>query len=218
MRELVIFGDSQFAERLYQYIKLENQARIIAFTQEKQYITRNNIEGIPVIDFDDLHTIDNKFEILIAVGYSMMNDLRRKIYNLCESKGYPITTYISSRALIYTKSIADGNFISPGVIIGPNTRIGTGNFFESGVILSHDNVIGDFNYFSSNSVFGGFTEVGDNSFFGLNSTIKDNIQIENYTIVGSASNVLKSVEEEGSVLVGNPAKKICGKFSKDLRL
>ena len=57
MRNLVIFGDTQYAERLYKYIVLEGVDRVIAFTQEKNFVSRKSIQGIPVMNFGELHYI-----------------------------------------------------------------------------------------------------------------------------------------------------------------
>ena len=54
MRNLVIFGDTHFSERLYKYIEIEKKDHVIAFTQEKEFITRNDLLGVPVIPFEKL--------------------------------------------------------------------------------------------------------------------------------------------------------------------
>lgn len=54
MENFVIFGDSPFAERMFSYIKIEGIAKVKAFTQEKNYIHREYIDGIKVIPFDEL--------------------------------------------------------------------------------------------------------------------------------------------------------------------
>ena len=38
MRNLIIFGDTPFAERLFKYISIEAKDKIIAFTQEKSFV------------------------------------------------------------------------------------------------------------------------------------------------------------------------------------
>lgn len=219
MRNIVIFGDTKFSERLYEYISLEQIDKVIAFTQESKYINRKDIKRIPVIPFEDLSQLlpNTEFEIILGIGYSGMNTLRENIYNICKLKKYKIGTYISSKAIVYTSLIGDGNFICPGTILGPNVSIGNGNFFESGVVLSHDNVICDFNYFSTNVVIGGSTNIGNNNFFGLNSTIKNSLNIQDKNIIGSASNLLYSIRESNGVYVGNPCKKI-NKYSYECKI
>lgn len=54
MQDIVIFGDSQYAERIYTYIRAENRLNVLAFTNERKFITRKSIFGIPVVPFENL--------------------------------------------------------------------------------------------------------------------------------------------------------------------
>lgn len=54
MRNLIIFGDTSFAERLSLYIEAEKIDKVIGFTQERQFISRKEINGLPIIPFEDL--------------------------------------------------------------------------------------------------------------------------------------------------------------------
>lgn len=214
MRNLVIFGDTSYAERLYIYIAREGLDRVIAFTQEKDFVSRKSIQGIPVLNFEDIRdSLQDKFEIILGIGYTKMNQLKAKILKKCKNLNYPVGSYISRNAIVYSDDIGEGTFIAPGAIIGPGCIIGIGNYLASAVVLSHDNIIGDYNFFSTNSVFGGFAQVNNNCFFGLHSTIKDGISINDNNLIGSGANVLKSIDYIGGVFVGNPAKQLLNKDS-----
>lgn len=213
MRNLVIFGDTPFAERLFKYIHIEAKDRVIAFTQERDYITQNTLQGLPVLPFEDLGELEQEFEIILGIGYTKMNLLKAQIYSMCESKGYKVATYISSNAVVYTDEIQDGCFIAPGALVGPGCKLGKGNYLASSVVLSHDNTFGNFNFLSTNAVFGGFSRVEDHCFFGLHSTIKDDVIVASHSLIGSAANVLQSIPQMGMVFVGNPARPLKGKES-----
>lgn len=213
MRNLIIFGDTPFSERLFKYIEFEGKDRVIAFTQEKNYISKFKLHGLPVLAFEELKSVNQDFEIILGIGYTRMNKLKQKIYCMCKRNDYKVATYISTNALVYTKDIQDGCFIAPGVLVGPGCIIGAGNYLASSVVLSHDNILGNFNFLSTNAVFGGFSKVEDNCFFGLNSTIKDGIIIASNTLVGAAANVLRTISSVGGVYVGNPARQLLEKES-----
>lgn len=219
MRNLVIFGDSQFAERLYKYIALEKVDQVLAFTQEQDFITRSEIQGLPVIPFESLSSeLKGDYEVIIGIGYSGMNRLRQSVYNKCVASGAKVASYISINAVVYSEHVSEGNFICPGAIIGPDVRMGVCNFVASGTIFSHDNEIGNFNFFSTNAVLGGFAKIGDNCFLGLHSTIRDGITIADRTLVGAAANVLESIDIDGGVYIGNPAVKLIHKESVNTTL
>lgn len=213
MRNLIIFGDTTFAERLFKYISFEGIDKVIAFTQEQNFISKRELQGLPVIPFENLGNLNKEFEIVIGIGYTQMNKLKKKVYDLCANNGYKVATYISTNATIYTDDIQEGCFLAPGAVVGPGCKLGKANFLASSVVLSHDNEIGDFNYISTNAVFGGFSKVKDNCFFGLHCTIKDGINIASNNLFGSAANVLKSVNISGGVFVGNPARQLVNKES-----
>lgn len=204
MRNLIIFSDTTFAERLFKYISFEGRDKVIAFTQEQNFISKRELQGLPVIPFEDLETLNSEFEIVIGIGYTQMNNLKKKVYDLCVNKGYKVATYISTNAMVYTNDIQEGCFLAPGAIVGPGCKLGKANFLASSAVLSHDNEIGNFNYISTNAVFGGFSKVKDNCFFGLHSTIQDGIDIASNNLFGSAVNVLKSVNTSGGGICRQP--------------
>lgn len=219
MRNLIIFGDTPFAERLYKYITIEGKDKVIAFTQEKNFITQSELQGIPVLRFEDLKTlVDVEFEIILGIGYTKMNQLKEKLYSLCIVNDYIVATYISTNAFVYTDEIGAGSFVAPGTNVGPGCKLGIGNYLASAVVLSHDNNIGNFNFFSSNAVFGGFAKVGNNCFFGLHCTVKDNIVIADNNLIGSSANLLKSIHQNNGVYVGNPARALIEKDSMNTNI
>lgn len=221
MRNIVIFGDSSFAERISIYIREEKQDKLVAFTLDKDRITRTTIDGVPIIPFDELnrHLGINSFEIILGIGYTRMNDLREMIYNKCIELGYKVGSYVSSNAIVYASDIGNGTIILPYAMIGPRSKIGKCVFFESSSILSHDNIIGDFNFISTNVVMGGNARIGNHCFIGLHSTIKNSITLPDYTFVGAGSNVIKVFSSDiYGVYVGNPAKRLINKNPFDLHI
>lgn len=43
MRNLIIFGETPLAERLFKYINFERKDKVIAFTQEKNFISKKEL-------------------------------------------------------------------------------------------------------------------------------------------------------------------------------
>lgn len=205
-RDCVIYGDSSFAERVYSYMRLEKDIRVVGFTNDERFITRSEIQGQKVFPFSFfLEHLKDGCELILAYGYSGMGNLKEKVFRECLDAGCRIGSFFSPQAILFTDRIGDGTIILPGVIIGPGTVIGRCNFFEAACVVSHDSVIGDFNYFSTGAVLGGFSNVGSHCFIGLNSTIKNEVSLADYSLIGAASNVLISTEED-CVYAGNPAK------------
>ncbi len=210
-KRIVIYGDTAFAEEVYYIISHEGKDNVVAFTNEKEYMTRDEIDGVPVYSTDSLQSIiGDNFEVLIAYGYTKMNTLREKIYEECLSHGWRISSYVSVHSICLTDSIGEGTMIWPNCYIGPNVKIGRCNIIQSSCTLPHDNEIGDFNYFAPGVVFGGRSKVHSYCFIGLNSTIKSDVILDDYILLGCGCNMLKSGISYGCY-VGNPAKLIGNK-------
>ena len=215
----VIFGDSAFAERILFFIKAETNDEVVAFTTTSKTLVRNQIEGIPVIPLDKLdESIGGRdFSILLAIGYSRMNQLRESIYKDLLARGYTIRSFVSKNSILYSNRIGEGCIILPNSYIGPNVVLGVCNFVAASCSISHDTVIGDFNFFSTGVIIGGFANVGNHCFIGLNSTVKSEIFISDYTLVGSSTNMLCPTEEN-CVYVGNPGKRLENKKALEVTI
>lgn len=205
-KNFVIYGDTSFAEELFNIITFEGRDCVVAFTNDSFFMTRIEIKGRPVIPFDKLvETIKEPFEILIAYGYMKMNTLREKVYNECKASGMEVGSYISKNALCYSDRIGEGSLVWPNVYIGPDVVIGICNIIKACCEVAHNNVLGDFNYIAGSVVMGGRASISNHCFIGLNSTIKSGIALAEYTLLGMGCNMLKESEPYG-VYVGNPAK------------
>ena len=219
MKQYVIFGDNAFAQRIYQYISYEGIHKVLCFTNEERFISRNSIEDLNVVPFEQLSKRYDKstFEILICIGYTKMNQLRNQIYTLCKDAGYNVGSWLSSRCLSYTNNIEEGNIIMPGVLIGPGSKLGICNIVESRVCISHDSTLGNFNFISSNVILGGYASIHNRTFIGLNATIKSGVSIATLSLIGAAANVITPTEAEG-VYIGNPAKKVKNKKALSVKI
>ena len=92
------------------------------------------------------------FSILLAVGYTKINQIRENLYYELKSNGYQIASFISKNAILYSNDVGEGSIILPSTYIGPNVKIGLCNYFAAGVRISHDSVIGNFNFLSTNVI------------------------------------------------------------------
>jgi len=206
MKKYVIYGDTAFAEELFLIIIKEGRDSVVAFTNDKEFVTRNSILGVPVYPTNELEDhVGNSFEILIAYGYVKMNQLREKVYNECLSYGWRIGSYVSINSTCFSESIGEGTMIWPNCYIGPNVKIGRCNIIQSSCTLPHDNELGDFNYLAPGVVMGGRSIVKNHCFIGLNSTVKSEVCLSDYTLLGCGCNMLKDSVVNGCY-IGNPAK------------
>jgi sugar O-acyltransferase (sialic acid O-acetyltransferase NeuD family) len=203
-KKLVLFGDSAFAEIAYEYFTFDSDYEVVAFTVSNEYLTKNELFGLPVIPFEE---IENKFppsiyELHIALVYNSLNRIRRQFYIEAKEKGYNLANYISSSAFIWRNvTIGDNVFIFEDNTIQPFVKIGSNNVFWSGNHIGHHSVIGSNNFISSHVVVSGFCQIGDNNFFGVNSTMGNNLIVGSDCLIGSSVHLVKNVPS-GSLLKG----------------
>ena len=203
---IIILGTSHFSEYVYKTIKIEDSADVVAFCVDRQYIDKKEFMGLHIVAFEDLDKLYDmsKYEVLITVGYSNMNDNRKFIFNKCIEKGYKIHTYKSSRAMIDSDRIGTGSIIMPRVYVSPSIEIGKCCVINVDTIIGHNSTIGDFIWFSGNVTMGGDVKVGNNCFIGMSCTLKNGINIAERTFVG-ANSYLADNTKRGMAYMGIPA-------------
>jgi sugar O-acyltransferase (sialic acid O-acetyltransferase NeuD family) len=187
-RTLILFGNSSFARLMKWYIENDDSRKIAAVTVDKNYIENNEFEGLPVIPFEELEKMyqPDEIEILIAVGYSKMNDVRKKVFQSCREKGFQVASYIHSSAKISGNvQMGEGNIILEDTLIQPFAVIGDGNLIWQKVSIAHDCMVGNFNTICAMTSICGRVNLKNNCFIGSNATIQDHITIEDYTLAGA---------------------------------
>lgn len=206
MEKVIIAGTTNFSTMMKSILEKDNEAEVIAFTVNKEYIHESCLQGIPVVAFEELDNLYNKedYSILLAIGYSKMNDNRKHFFNACKEKGYSLYTYISKRAIVYSDEIGEGAMILPGSFVGPEVKIGKGTILHLHAYASHNITIGDFCYFAGGSMFGGDVTIGNNCFTGLNSSLKNGITLADRTFV-SANSFVNRDTKFGLGYIGSPA-------------
>jgi sugar O-acyltransferase (sialic acid O-acetyltransferase NeuD family) len=216
LKKVIIFGNSSFAHLAYYYFLHDSDYQIVAFTVNKDYVTKKTLFGLPVIPFE---TIEKKYppseyKMFIAIGYSAVNKNRANKYRQAKKKGYQLVSYISSKANYWDDlQIGDNCFIQENQLIQPFVKIGNNVIINGGGYIGHNSIIHDHCYFSAGVILGGNVIIEPYNFIGLNAVIKDNIKILKNGIIGVGSVVISDTQEKG-VYSGNPAKLYYNNSSK----
>lgn len=217
MKNIIIFGNGDFARLLKYYIDIDDKREVEAFTVDRKYIDRTEFYGKPVEAFEEIERKypPDQYEILIAIGNSKMNTVREDIFRKCKAKGYTIASYIHSSCSVHSEDIGEGNILLENCLIYPYARIGSGNLLWDHVLISHDCTVGDFNTFSSYADLCGYVKIGNNGYFGKHCILNDFMEIADYTLVGAAAYAKKNTKPYDVVV---PARSVVleNKKSTDL--
>ena len=204
MRDIFILGTTEYAFMLHTMIEQEKEFHVIGHTCSAEQVENNrNVctkHFTELFPFEELGTIINQVNILNAIGYSRMNETRKRMSFECINRGYSLVNYISKRAILLSELKGTGNIVFPGAYIGTNIQIGDGNVFYTGSVLTHDIEVGEFNFFAANSTIGGVVTIGSNCFIGMGATIKNRIEIADYTLIGAGAYVDHSSNKEDVIV------------------
>ena len=179
-KNLVIVGDSAFAEVACVLFESDSLYRVSAFAVERPYLKRDSLLERPVVAFEDLpHLFPTEtHDVFVAVTYSQMNRLRQRLVGKIEDFGYTLASYISSRAYVApTASIGEHCFIFENNNIQPFVDLGSNVILWSGNHIGHHTKIEDHVFVSSHCVVSGFCTIGRHCFLGVNSTVANNVKI-----------------------------------------
>lgn len=209
MDGIIVFGCTQFAKMVADYIEWERKYKVLGYTVNREYIPDGGMYfGKQVIPYEEIQQIypPKKCMLVLAVAYQGMNHLREKIYYDAKNKGYTIYTYIHPTVSLMAEEIGEGSIILEEVKLGYKCKLGKCNILFTGSCINHESVIGDFNYFAPECVLAGNVKVGKNCFFGCNSTIRNNIEVLDYTLVGAGVYINQNTREKGVYV---PEKAVC---------
>ncbi len=207
-RELIIFGDSKYAEMLANYFQKDSIYEVVAYCVDRDYRTRNNINGLKVYDFKDIESLfSSDYYIFSAIGYNSLR-IHKSLYERVKKLHFKVASYVSSKAIVDDSvKIGDNCLILPGTILEPNVVIEENTFLNSGVVVSHDAKVKAHTVMASGSLVGGYTNIGECSLLGFNSTVVELLNVGRETLLAAGSVLLQN-SEDYTMYAGTPAKAI----------
>ena len=198
MSEVIIFGAGDYARIASVYLEADSDHKVAGFAVDGAFLDRKELLGKPVVAFEDMvetHPPD-RVELLVAIGFSGMNQRRRDVYERCKKLGYRFVTYINSRAYQWGNlEVGENTFIFEANVLQPFVRIGDNCVLWSGNHIGHDSKIGDHCFIASHVVVSGNCVIGEQCFIGVNATFRDGVKVAPRCLVGAGATILKDTEE-----------------------
>jgi sugar O-acyltransferase (sialic acid O-acetyltransferase NeuD family) len=186
-RRLVILGDGLFAEIAHEYFTHDSPYEVVAFAVERGFASREQINGLPVVEFETLESTHppSEHSVFAALTYTQMNQLRARLTAAAKAKGYALASYVSSRAFVWRNvELGEHCFIFEDNTVQPFVRIGDDVILWSGNHIGHHSTIRDHCFISSHVVVSGSCDVGERCFLGVNSTLVNDITIGSDSWIG----------------------------------
>lgn len=203
MRNILIFGNAQQACQLRRYIEDEQYGNIAAFVLESSYKEKKwpdltEQDGLPVLTLEQAvrQFPPETHEMAVSLAYGNMVRDRQRACEAAEEAGYALTTFVSSHAHVFAKSVGPGTIIYPGCTVGHNVVLGKGNFLEIGVSIAHDTTVGDYNFFAPSATICGDVQIGCHNFIGSHATVISWGKLD-YDVLVAAGALVRETESNG---------------------
>lgn len=209
MSKVVIFGEGKIADEAYFYLTNDSPHEIAAFTVDREYFTKKELFGLPIIPFDEIRQKfpPADYRMFVALGYQNLNKLRASKYYEAKDKGYELISYISSKAGNFGDiEIGDNCFILDNSTLQPCSKIGNNVTVWSNNILGHHSTIEDHCYIAGHVSISGHTTIGEYTFIGVNATIGHEITIDEECLIGAGSIVTKNAQPKSVFIMPDTPK------------
>jgi sugar O-acyltransferase (sialic acid O-acetyltransferase NeuD family) len=206
-KKLVIFGAGEFAEIAYEYFTYDSDFEVVAFSVERAFVKQSHLFGLPVIALDEVETKypPGEHQVFVAITFTGLNRVRARLYGRAKAMGYPLATYISSKAFVWRNAeIGENCFIFENNVIQYRVKIGNDVVLWSGNHIGHRSTIGNHCFVSSHVVISGYCNIGESCFFGVNSCLADTLDVGSDCVIGAGAVVVRPAESQ-KIYVGNPA-------------
>jgi sugar O-acyltransferase (sialic acid O-acetyltransferase NeuD family) len=209
MNKVVIFGEGKIADQAYFYLTNDSPYEIVAFTVDREYLTKKELFGLPVVPFEEITQKypPHEYKMFVAMGYQKLNKLRASKYYEAKEKGYELISYVSSKAGNFGNiEMGDNCFVLDNSTLQPCSKIGNNVTIWSNNILGHHSTIEDHCYIAGHVAIAGHTTIGKYSFIGVNATIGHEIIIGEENLIGASSIITKSTEAKSVFIVQETPK------------
>lgn len=198
MSDVVIFGIGDFGRIAHRYLALDSPHDVVAFTVHGNYADCVELSGLPVVPFEEIENLypPERTSMLVAAGFSRVNQVRSKVFAECKERGYHCITYTSSRAMIWPDvPIGENSFIFEANVVQPGVEIGDDVVLWSGNHIGHDSKIGDHCFIASHAVVSGNCKIGHHCFVGVNATFRDGVTVAPRCVIGAGALIMKDTNE-----------------------
>ena len=207
--KFVIYGNGSVARLVHAEFTYHSPHDVAAFCVDRDWITENELLGLPVVPFDEVVSLypPDKFKMFVAVGYANVNKIREARYKEAKAAGYQFTNIITQTAVTYPDlEIGENCMIGNFTLVHPQVKIGNNVFVGSACTLDHDLDLGDNCFLSDQVAISGWVTVMPNCFLGTGAVIRNKVKIGRESIVGAAVAIMEDVDERSVYFCDSPKK------------
>jgi sugar O-acyltransferase (sialic acid O-acetyltransferase NeuD family) len=207
---VVIIGTGETAAIAFEYFRADSPHEVVAFAAERSFITADRWCGLPVAPLEEiaLEYPPGQYRAFVAVSYTQLNRLRRRLYSQVKAAGFTCVSYVSSRAMVApTARIGENAYVQEFVAVQPRCVVGNNVVICSGACVGHGAVIGDDCFTGPHATICGLARIGRGAFIGAGSCVADEVSVAEDCIISAGAAVTKDTVRR-QVYVGSPARPV----------
>ena len=210
MKNLVIVGISDTADRICLFVERYKLFNIIGCTVNEEYMPKSGYAIVggasrkvfPLEKLDEYIDKDNDY-LFVAILWNRLNADRRHMYERVKSMGYKLANIVSPHARVRGELQGDNCWICDDVIVQERAKLGGNIFIKDNALVGHRSVIEDHSFIGIKATVCGAVHIGEQSFIGAHSTIFDEVKIGKKCLIGGATIVKRNVPDCSVVKVPN---------------
>lgn len=197
MKQVILAGNAITADIISAYLVNDSRYQVIGLVVDDEFCDQGGVEGLATVPVSQLMQNHKPADcvIIMAMGYSNLNQNRESMYFRLKEMGYHVETYIHPDARVYTQQpLGDGCVVLPTAVIEPQVRLGENTMVWCNVTLAHHSSVADHCWLASGAVISGQARVERNSFIGVNATVVNDITVGEYSIIGAGTLITKDTK------------------------
>jgi sugar O-acyltransferase (sialic acid O-acetyltransferase NeuD family) len=200
---LAILGTSLFAPEVADIVEDCGEFEVSVFVENwDRARTTETLLGRPIVWFEDAAPLAATHLALCSLGTTK----RRIFIEAAAAMGFRFATVVHPTPRVSSRSrVEAGSFISAGVVVSAQTRIGRHVVANRGVLVGHDTVIGDYVTLSPGANVAGGVSIGTGTYVGMGAIVLDRIRVGEGAVIAAGAVVTKDVPDRVEVM-GVPAR------------
>ena len=207
-KPVIIFGLEGFSELATYVLTYDSPFKVIGYTVDSAYLNEEKKNGLPIFSFETLetHFTPDEVNLLIPLGSTNINGLRKARYDQAKARGYSFVSYVSSRTTVWSnQAIGENTMIFDESLIEAYATIGNNCIVRSDVNIFHHAKVDNHCFIAGGVIIGSRTQINQLCFLGLGSIVTNKKVLAAKTFVGAGALVTKDTEENG-LYIGSPAR------------
>ena len=202
-RKLAILGTSLFAPEVADVAEDCGDFEVSVFVENWDRARAGGaLLGRPIVWIEDAAPLAATHLALCSLGTTK----RRSFVEAAAAMGFRFATVVRPTARVSRRSVVGpGSYLSAGVIVSAQTRIGGHVIANRGVLVGHDTVVGDYVTLSPGANIAGGVSIGAGTYVGMGAIVLDRVRVGEGAVIAAGAVVTKDVPDRVEVM-GVPAR------------